>query len=126
VTIAAWPGTVPYLPLRDQLRRSNARTVKSTEMEDGPPVMRLQSQTRIKRMQYAIKMLDAERNYFETFVETTLNGGVDHFTMSVPLIQSDTFVTRRCYIENGDWSESYTGTHWVVSFTLCVFTAALS
>lgn len=127
MALAVWPSGLPYEPVESSFKRELARSVQSTDVEDGPPIMRLQSHTRIKRLAYGIVLTHAEKDTFEDFVENDLNSAIDHFEMLVPLVRDDTYVERRCYIEGAQWSDSPFGPwHVIVSFSLCVFVEPLS
>ncbi len=126
MALATWPVGLPYEPELKALKRASLRLPRATEVEDGPPIMRLEALAGIKKLTYSILFSVAEKATFDAFVQTTLKRGTEHFIMPVPLANSE-YVERRCYIENGDVQEEpISGTHERVSFMLCVFVAELS
>lgn len=123
MALATWPTSVPHHPAGGVVRSSHHRPLVTTEVEDGPDLMRVQSQTKIKTLQYQLAMTNAQFVTFESFVEDTLDQGSQHFTM--PIVDVDgTCEDRRVYIEGGQWSDSPLGPRRMVSFNLCVFPAA--
>lgn len=126
MALATWPAGIPSVPQRDSFKRANARPLQSTEVEDGPPIKRLTMQTRILRMSYVLRLTQAQKALFDTFYETTISRGADHFVMSVPLVNGGAFVDRRCYIDDTPEDAETGGDFVVTSFTLCVFTVPLT
>lgn len=125
MALQSWPSELPA-PQRPSFQFTPLRVVNSTPVEDGPIIMRLQSLTTIRKLSMEFIFNTDEMVTFEDFVENTLHGGVDHFIMSVPLT-TDEYVSRRCYIEDANWSGSKAGPEvFMITFTLHVFTAALS
>lgn len=119
-----YPSTLPYKPQRDGFARPQHHTpLLVTEVEDGPALTRVQSQTRIKKLSYRLIFSDSEYATWEDFVENDLGQGSGKFMMSVPVVGS-TYSTRRVYIEGGQWSDEPLDGYWAVTFTLCVFPAA--
>ena len=118
-----WPSGLPYTPEERSFRRALKRTVIATDVEDGPPIMRRQSQTDIRQFSYELVLTRDEKETFEAFVETSLDGGTGHFIMPVPLTRGDEYVERRCYLDGGRWEDTELHENILVTFTLCVFTA---
>lgn len=124
MTLPAWPDGLRDTPNRGSFKRlEHHRPVVVTDPEDGPSLMRVQSQTAIER--YAVQYIFTAAAYdtFKTFAETTLSQATSHFTMQVPVGGSG-FESRRVYIENGQWDDAPYGIQWIVTFTLGVFPTA--
>ncbi|EJW12730.1 hypothetical protein A33M_1700 [Rhodovulum sp. PH10] len=90
-----------------------------TEVEDGPPIMRVQARTVVEKIGYSIVMTDAQCADFRAFAVETLDQSTRHFLMPVP-IPGTGYVQRRCWFDGGTYSIDESGSHYVVSFTLCV------
>lgn len=132
MAIATYPVGLPYRPDTTVFGRTqHHKPLAVFEPEDGPTIRRKQSLTRIKKMPYRLRFTSSQYATWENFAEVALNQAADDFLMPVPLVAS-TYVTRRVYIENGDWNDQAAGTYtegvnledWFVSFTLCVYNAA--
>ncbi|CAL8972903.1 hypothetical protein RHODGE_RHODGE_01036 [Rhodoplanes serenus] len=124
MALPTWPSTVPHVPEREPFAVVEYhRKPVASEVEDGPTIMRVQSQTRLKKLSYAIRMTAAQLATLETFLEVTCAQSTQHFTMPV-FVGGETAMTRRCYVDGAEWrSEALAPDLWRVSFTLCVFPA---
>lgn len=120
-----FPVGLPYAPRASAFARTeHHRPVLRTEVEDGPDIMRVQSNTRLKKFSYQLLLTDAQYATWEAFAEVTLLQATQHFMMLVPVV-GETFVSRRVYIEGAVWSDTQPEHGlWEVSFVLCVFPAA--
>jgi hypothetical protein len=122
--IPSWPVGLPSTPQRSSFRRlQHHRPLRKTEVEDGPDLLGVQSQTVIKRFQYSISFTSAQYETWRAFADTTLKQGSQQFTMPV-LVSSLTVETRRVYLEDGHWADEPFRLGWLVSFVLCVFPTA--
>lgn len=122
MTTPDYPSTIPYKPQRDAFSEEPYQPLSSAEMEDGPDIDRVQSNTRIQKLAYRLIFTDAEYATWETFVLTTIKRA-GHFMMSVPASGS-TYSTRRVKLDKGMFKRDPLEGYWVVTFTLCVFPAA--
>lgn len=123
MALPVWPSNVESRPV------IGATSIEApypdavvTEFEDGPPRMRRQSATGIRKLAYQVKLSSsAEMAAFDVFATTTLGNGTSHFTMSVSM-PGQGCVSRRCYLDGGKWTANPTGGGvYIVTFTLCVF-----
>jgi hypothetical protein len=122
--IADWPSGLPYRVRRSGFAEIEPyRAAVTTEVEDGPDLMRGGAQTIVKKFAYRLRFNHAQFSTWRTFVETTLGQGIAHFTMQVP-VDGVTYSSRRVYLDQGKWSRQPQGRDWSVSFTLCVFPPA--
>ena len=124
MAIADWPEGLPYQARRGGFAEIEPyRAAVTTEVEDGPDLMRAGAQTIIKKFTYRLRFTHAQFSTWRTFVESTLAQGTAHFTMQVP-VDGVTYSSRRVYIEGGKWGRQPIGRDWSITFTLCVFPAA--
>ncbi len=121
--LPVWPSSLESRPVIGAVSVDNPYPdVAVTEFEDGPPRMRRQSFTGIRKLSYQLRLdSKSELAAFDDFATVTLGNGVSHFTMPVYL-PGRGCVTRRCYLEGGRWTATpLGGGGFLVSFTLCVF-----
>lgn len=125
MALPVWPAGLEFRPISGSGGiESPYPEAAATEFEDGPPRMRRQSNTRIRKLSYAIRFRSrAEVAQFDQFVTETLGDGTGHFLMTV-MLPGVGCAVRRCFIEGGRWqSQPYARGGHMVSFTLCVFPA---
>ena len=121
MALPVWPSTVPHVSAQPPNALDQPYTPPVvTEVEDGPELMRPQSQTVIERYAYAIKMTHAQFNTFKTFARDTLGQCTAHFSMMVNVL-GGACVDRRVYIDGGNYRAEPRGPVVFVSFRLCVF-----
>lgn len=123
MALPVWPSGLDHRPVVEPFELSSPYPdAVTTEFEDGPPRMRRQSFTGIRKLSYAIKTdTAAQFQQWDAFVTGTLSSGISHFTMPVYL-PGRGCVTRRCYLDGGKWAAKPHGAgSWLVSFNLCVF-----
>lgn len=122
MALAEWPEAVPYALLVGSGAPVQPFALPAvTPMEDGPERMRRRSHTRIQRLAYAIPMSEAEFATFDAFAWGTLGGGSAHFRMPVLVPGAGAYVSRRVYLEKGQFQAPRHGTGRLVTFTLAVF-----
>lgn len=123
MALPVWPSGLVHRPVFEPFDLSSPYPdAVVTEFEDGPPRMRRQSYTQIRKFSYTIKTEDAaEFLLWDSFVTSTLGNGVSHFTMPVYL-PGRGCVPRRCYLDGGKWTAKPNGAgSWLIAFNLCVF-----
>ncbi len=81
--MASWPGTLPN-PIADGYQEIMADNIIRTKMEVGLAKVRKRSTAAPVRFQLAYNMTAAQVTTLETFFNTTINGGVDQFSMANP------------------------------------------
>jgi hypothetical protein len=119
--LPVWPATVPHVSAQPPHALDQPYTPPVvTEVEDGPELMRPQSQTVIERYGYAIKMTHAQFATFKAFARDTIAQCTAHFTMMVNVLGTGC-VERRAYIEGGNYRAEPRGAAVFVSFRLCAF-----
>ena len=81
--MATWPGTLPS-PISDGYQEIMASNAIRTKMDVGLAKVRKRSTAAPVQFQLAYNMTAAQVTTLETFWETTINSGVDQFTMANP------------------------------------------
>lgn len=82
--MAAWPGTLPQIPLVDGYSDSKANNVIATSMDSGPQKRRLRYTTAPRSINFRMYFDSAMVTAFDTFFTTTTHFGVDSFTFPLP------------------------------------------
>ena len=82
MTVPTWPGTLPQRVQRG-FTESVGKNVLRTPMDAGPAKTRIRFE-RPSTMSVEFLMTTAEATTFESFVNTTLSGGVLRFTFTHP------------------------------------------
>lgn len=126
--LPTWPTSVPHTPQLSSFQRlEHHRPAIVTEVEDGPDLMAVSSQTRIARFSYRREITASEYATLYNFFENDLAQGTGHFLMLVPAV-GKTMELRRVYLEKGQWSDEpdADGIDFIISFTLCVFPASFT
>ncbi len=80
----SWPGTLPNKQFLDGLVYAPADQSISTDMETGPPKRRRRFSAAYASVQVPMIVTGTELAAFETFYETTLEGGSLSFTWTDP------------------------------------------
>ena len=75
-----WPSGLPQSPLVNGFSESTPDTRLRTQMDVGADKMRRRYTGGIRRYRYTMFFTKAQVAIFETFLQTTLNGGIDIFT----------------------------------------------
>jgi|SaaInlStandDraft_3_1057020.scaffolds.fasta_scaffold35421_2 hypothetical protein len=81
--MATWPGTLPS-PIADGYQEIMADNAIRTQMDVGLAKVRKRSTAAPVRFQLAYNMTATQVTTLETFFNTTINDGVDQFTMANP------------------------------------------
>ncbi len=116
-----WPAGIPYEPDNDAISIDPHQPAAVTQVEDGPDIMRVQSNTIIQKISYKLQPFTIQQMAtWRTFIETTCVQGTAQFEMQVFGVAA-TCVSRRVYLDGGKWMAQREGARWRVSFTLCVF-----
>lgn len=119
--LPVWPTGLPSQPLKEGFSENEHQPLVVTPVEDGPDIMRVQSNTSIIEMAYPLYFTHAQFATFKTFVVTTLSKASSHFTMTV-FVAPSTFENRRVYIKGGQWRPATPyRLGWIVRPVLCVF-----
>ncbi|SEE59533.1 hypothetical protein SAMN05519104_6664 [Rhizobiales bacterium GAS188] len=119
MTLPVWPIGLPVNPLADLSVAEAYRAPVATEMEDGPDRMRRRSLTKLAKLGMRFIFKDAQMATFKSFVETTLQEGTMHFSMTVPA-PGVTSGTYEVWLDKGVYKASKLGGNWQVTFTLAV------
>lgn len=82
--MATWPSGLPQKPLLDGFSEGKQDIILRTEMDVGPAKRRRRYTWAPARFAVSLVCTTAQVATFETFVETTLNGGVDAFDWTHP------------------------------------------
>lgn len=86
MAFAAWPGTVNRNALRDSYSEELERwNVNSFTPDDGPPLEAIEAAKSTDKISFELKLTAAEWVNLRTFWRTTLNSGVNYFTLANPL-----------------------------------------
>ena len=78
--MAAWPSDLPQSPLANGYSESTPDTRLRTKMDVGADKMRRRYTGGIRRYRYTMFFTKDQVAIFETFLQTTLNGGIESFT----------------------------------------------
>ncbi len=117
--MAAWPATLPQIPLHAGLTQSGKANLLRSVMEMGPDKVRRRTTAAVRPMAVSFVLTQAQKATFETFVESTLGGGVERFDLPNVRGGGSLHVVR---MARGDGSPVYdmvpVGTRWQVSFDL--------
>ena len=82
---AAWPGTLEQVVDGDQFQYAFGKTTQSTENQNGPMKRRRRFTKRFDIITGKMVVPYSLFSTFETFYHTTINGGIDAFTMTHPI-----------------------------------------
>lgn len=94
--IPSWPA-VPYRPLRNGYSKSPLLAPIRTEMDGGNVRMRRRPGDNVSIVSQTIWMTNSEFATLESWVSSTLGGGVARFTMSVWL--GSAYSSKTCQFE---------------------------
>lgn len=118
--------SVPYKNLHEAMAIEQSHVpVIGTEVEDGPDLMRQQSNTILKKMPWRQLITYAQFATLDNFVLVTLAQGTKHFTMPVNW-NYGSLQTCRVFLENGELSSQASGVHVAVSAMLKVYPPGFS
>lgn len=93
--MAAWPGTLPTIPLRDSYQEGQQfGAAIRTQTETGPPKQRNRFTAQIKTYRVTWEMDGTQLDTFWTFYRTTLGNGALSFT-ALPEPRTGATVTHR-------------------------------
>jgi 3-isopropylmalate dehydratase small subunit len=81
--MATWPATLPAV-IADSYQEIMANNAIRTKMDVGLAKVRKRSTAAPVQFQMAYNMTSAQVTTLETFFNTTINDGVDQFTMANP------------------------------------------
>ena len=82
--MAAWPGTLPDLVLRDGYQEGFQDRVTRSSMDTGPAKRRARFTAAPSVSTQVVQLTSAELDIFLTFFNTTLSGGALSFTKTHP------------------------------------------
>lgn len=110
--MAAWPTSLPQLPLVSGFAQTAAGGTVVTEMDVGPAKRRRRYTLERVRVQIALVLTTAQIATLETFWTTTLAGGVDAFDWVSPITRASAscaFLSRPRYTAIGasKWSTEF-------------------
>lgn len=122
MTLPAWPSSVPHRPRRNEWRMPEAyRQPLATEMEGGNTRLRRRAGDNVAKLEFSLRLTEAEHSDFWTFVKTTLSGGTARFTMPVYLTTSSPSTKTVQFVQPP--SSSMQGRKYMVSINILVFDA---
>ncbi len=112
-----WPASLPQVSLLDGLAVSGTATLQRTTMESGEAKVRPRTTAKVRPVQLAFLMTEAQRTTFLNFVDTTLAGGALRFDL--PALRGGAgVVTVRMTGGAGQptHSETAVGRYWRIAF----------
>lgn len=83
--MAAWPGTLPQVPLADGFSESHPELAIRTNMDVGPAKVRRRQTAGVITMTCNFRLTTAQRATLVTFWQTTIAGGASTFTWVHPI-----------------------------------------
>lgn len=124
MAVPDWVTSIPSVPYRNlfanmQITAAHSNVMRD-EMEDGPDIMTVRSQTVLQKMPWSQLITKAQYATLETFLMTTCKQGTSHFTMPINY-KFGTLQTCRVFIENAEWTAQAEGLSIAVAMTLCVY-----
>ncbi len=120
MTAPSYPETLPYKSERSSFVIDRPYQPPAVfEPEDGPPIMRVQSLTRIRKIAYSLRFTPAQLATWDNFASVTLSSGTMRFSMQVQA-DGNSYAERVVWLDGGMWRAQPSGVDFVVTFTLCI------
>lgn len=117
-----WPANVNYRPMRAGYEEKPLFLPLVTEMEDGPPRMRVSGDIKAIVSPVAILLRSPlEVRAIRSFLVVTLNRASSEFTMPVKLLGEEFYTLRTCEVQKGEYTIAPFGRAERLSFTRVVY-----
>lgn len=84
MTIPSWPAELPQLVLQDGYQETMPNTRLRTQMDQGPAKVRRRFSAGVRPFSLLLDMSSAQVAIFDTFYNTTLEGGSLSFSWKHP------------------------------------------
>jgi len=85
---AVWPGGLPQIPLMDGYEEGQSNHILATQMDAGPAKYRRRYRASIRNFSLSLMLTSAQLTTFDTFFESTLEGGALPFDWVHPRTQA--------------------------------------